>query len=286
MKKLIFATLFIFIFITSIFAQNAGKTLESIKMSSKTLGKDAKYSIYLPPNYDQNQRTYPVVYLLHGYTGCETDWVQFGDLPAMADKAIAQNQIPPMIIVMPDAQNSWYVNSPAGNYEDFFIKEFIPYIDATYRTRAKKDSRALTGLSMGGNGSFMYAMKYPEMFGASVILSGAFWSNKISEERKNTLSNYFETIYGKDPANAPTWKENNPFFFLKKEKIKDYNSVKLLFDCGDDDFVINDHLELNLLLKELKINHELRIREGVHNWKFWRESITPALQFCGETFHH
>ncbi len=282
-------SIFIFLLFTfSISAQNEGKIYESLSFFSKILQKEARYSIYLPEGYDESQRKYPVVYLLHGYSGNETDWIHSGETPTRADAAIATGQIPPMIIVMPDAQNSWYINSPAGagNYEDFFIKELIPRMDSTYRTRAKKDGRALAGLSMGGHGSFLYAMKHHEMFGACAVLSGSFWPDDYFEERKDMVGKFFEPIYGKDFKNSAAWKNNNPFYFLEKEKINDYNSVKIYFDCGDDDFVMNGQTQLDQHLRKLKINHELRIRDGIHNWKFWREGLIPALQFCGEVFHH
>ena len=286
MKKIL---LFVFLFVVQYsFAQSSGKVLESLSFLSKTLKKEAKYSIYLPPDYDKNQRNYPVVYLLHGYTGNETDWIQQGEAPTLIDRAIAAGTIPPMIVVMPDGQNSWYVNAPVGgwNYEDFFIKEFVPRIDSMYRTRAKKDGRALAGLSMGGNGSFMYAMKYPTMFGACAVLSGAFFSENSFQERADMTGKFFEPVYGKEPNKTEAWKTNNPFYFLKKENLESYNSVKIYFDCGVDDFVTPAQLELDLLLRKLKIKHELRIREGIHNWQFWREGLIPALQFCGDVFLH
>jgi enterochelin esterase-like enzyme len=287
MKKILF-TLFIFTFQYHTFAQSTGKVLESISFLSKTLKKEAKYSIYLPPDYDKNERKYPVVYLLHGYTGNETDWIQQGEAPTLIDRAIANGTIPPMIVIMPDGQNSWYVNSPTTNwnYEDFFIKEFIPRMDSMYRTRAKKDSRALAGLSMGGYGSFMYAMKYPTLFGSCAMLSAAFFSDTGFQERGDMTAKFFEPVYGKEANKTEAWKANSPFYFLKKENVEAYNSVKIYFDCGDDDFVMPSHLELDLLLRKLKINHELRIREGVHNWRYWREGLIPALQFCGDAFIH
>ena len=286
MKKILFI-LCLFTF-QQISAQTSGKVLESLSFLSKTLKKEAKYSIYLPPDYDKNQRNYPVVYLLHGYTGNETDWIQQGEAPTLIDRAITAGTIPPMIVIMPDGQNSWYVNSPITNwnYEDFFIKEFIPRMDSMYRTRAKKDSRALAGLSMGGNGSFMYAMKYPDIFGSCAVLSGAFFSDNSFQDRSDATARFFEPVYGKEPNKTEAWKIDNPFYFLKKENINAYNSVKIYFDCGDDDFVTPGQLELDLLLRKLKINHELRIREGVHNWRFWREGLIPALQFCGDVFIH
>lgn len=271
------------------FAQQS-KILESQSFKSKSLKREAKYSIYLPAGYEQNNRTYPVLYLLHGYTGNEKDWVHLGETPQIADKNIANGTTPPMIIVMPDGQNSWYINAPVGNsgFEDFIIKDLIPHIDSTYRTRPQKDGRAIAGLSMGGNGAFCLSLKYPTLFGAAVVMSGAFFAPSTYEQKDdaNRMIKFFEPLYGKDFMTTEAWQKNSPFLFLKKENIESYNTVKILFDCGDDDFVTESQLYLSLHLRQLKVKHELRIREGVHDWKYWREALPTALQFCGEVFHH
>ncbi len=133
-----------FIFVIGIFnyafTQNAGKIIEQKTVASKILNKDVKYTIYLPPDYTSSDRTYPVVYLLHGYTDDNTGWLQFGEINRYADKAIAEGTIPPMIIVMPNGDSSFYINSYDGKemYEDFFIKEFMPSIEKTYRGKSRK----------------------------------------------------------------------------------------------------------------------------------------------------
>src|SRR5215212_2711400 len=111
------------IFLTSIFsiyifnvtvAQHAGRVIEEQIIKSNILKKDVKYTIYLPADYSTSERTYPVVYLLHGYTDDHTGWLQFGEINRYADKAIADGTIPPMIIIMPNGDSSWYINSYDG----------------------------------------------------------------------------------------------------------------------------------------------------------------------------
>ena len=106
------------------YAQPAGKVLETRIVKSTILGKDVRYTVYLPADYETSNRTYPVVYLLHGYTDDNTGWLQFGEINRYADKAIADGTIPPMIIIMPNGDSSWYINSYDGkeNYEDFFCE--------------------------------------------------------------------------------------------------------------------------------------------------------------------
>lgn len=112
---------------------------ESQKFYSNLLNKDVSYSIYLPDGYGLSERTYPVLYLLHGWTDDETSWIQMGDMQAITDRAIMQGLAAKMIVVMPNAWETWYVNSYDGKfpYEDMFFEELIPYIQRTYKARTE-----------------------------------------------------------------------------------------------------------------------------------------------------
>lgn len=140
-----------------VIAAPQARLLESIRMNSSLLNRTVKYSIYLPPDYYTSNRRYPVVYLLHGYGDDETGWVQFGEANQIVDEQISKGNLPPMIIVMPDAGATWYVNDYQNKvrYEDMFVQEFIPHIDSTYRTRPKREFRGISGLSMGGHGALV-----------------------------------------------------------------------------------------------------------------------------------
>jgi enterochelin esterase-like enzyme len=168
------------------FAQQTGKVIEQSTVSSSVMHRAVKYSLYLPPGYEADQRTYPVVYLLHGFTDDHTGWLQFGEINRYADKAIAEGTIPPMIIVMPNADSSFYINSYDNKekYEDFFIKEFMPTIEKRYRIKAKKQYRGVAGLSMGGYGTLIYALKYPELFAAAAPFSAAVGMMKQLYKRR------------------------------------------------------------------------------------------------------
>ena len=126
-------------------AQNTGKVIEHLIIRSNILSRNVAYTIYLPPDYTTSERMYPVVYLLHGYTDDNTGWLQFGEINRYADKAITEGIIPPMIIVMPNGDSSWYINSYDGKekYEDFFIKEFIPAVEKEYRIKKNKEFQIL-----------------------------------------------------------------------------------------------------------------------------------------------
>lgn len=122
------------------FAQLPGKIIEQQNISSNILGKNVKYSIYLPPNYETSKEVYPVIYLLHGYGGNNNAWIKSGNINQYADKAIGNNTIPPIIIVMPNGDSSWYINSYDNKvkYEDFFVNEFMPAIEKMYRIKSEK----------------------------------------------------------------------------------------------------------------------------------------------------
>src|SRR5918993_4158427 len=159
-----------------VFAQS-GKVQDNLTLPSKILKGNRNYAVYLPPDYETSQRSYPVLYLLHGGGDDQTGWVQFGEVQSITDKAILEGKATPMIIVMPDANTTrrGYFNSVSGDwrYEDFFFQELMPYVEKTYRIKTEKRYRAIAGLSMGGGGTLMYAMHHPELFSSACPLSAS-----------------------------------------------------------------------------------------------------------------
>jgi len=269
-----------------------GRLIEGQSVESTILPQPVNYSIYLPPDYEISQRSYPIVYLLHGYTDDETAWVQFGEVDRLATDAILQGIIPPMIIAMPDAGVSWYINNhdESVRYEDFFIDEFIPHIETTYRVRAQKQFRGVAGLSMGGYGSLIYALKHPDLFTAAAPLSAAIYTEEevvnVSQQRWNRTEG---VLYGTDLSGEDRitdhWKANNPFYILESSEIEPLREIAYYFDCGDDDFLFRGNVMFMLSLREKDISHEFRVREGAHNWTYWRTGIVDALAFIGDRFH-
>jgi len=194
-----------------------------------------------------------------------------------------------MIIVMPDAKVTWYSNDYLGvvRYEDMFIQEFIPYIDATFPSRASKEFRAVAGLSMGGYGSLLYGLKHPELFTACAGLSAAVLTDDEMRNRLKERGYNFKEIYG--PMAGDTlpkgWSNNSIINIVKNSNSKTYVSLGVWLDCGDDDFLIKGNIQLQLLLVEKGIRHEFRERDGGHTWSYWRTGIGPALSFIGQRFH-
>jgi S-formylglutathione hydrolase FrmB len=138
-------------------------------------------AVYLPPSYETSpQKRYPTLYLLHGFTGKITEWTRNGyqgmSLQPVMDGLIKSGALGEMIVVVPTGANayggSFYTNSTVtGNWEDYITRDLVSYIDNTYRTIAKSESRGIAGHSMGGYGSIMLAMKHPDIYSAAYALS-------------------------------------------------------------------------------------------------------------------
>lgn len=291
MKKIIvFFVVFMVLFFNHFaFAQPIGKVIELETVKSKILNKDVPYSVYLPADYQTSSRNYPVVYLLHGFTDDNTSWVQFGEVNRYADRAIAEGKIPPMIIIMPDADSTFYINSYDGKekYGDFFIREFMPAVEKKFRIKAEKAYRGVAGLSMGGYGSLMYSLKYPELFAAAAPLSAAVWDDDTfagNEGYENVLGRVFgRGLKGKERL-TKIWYDNSPLKIIEQKSADELRKVRYWIDCGDDDFLIKGNCLLHIALTEKGVPHEFRVRGGAHNWTYWRTGVTDALQFIGDSF--
>jgi enterochelin esterase-like enzyme len=269
-----------------------GKVQERLSINSKILGKEVHFTMYLPADYETSQRKYPITYLLHGYTDDDTGWLQYGEINRYADKAINDGTIPPMIIAMPDGGVAWYINNSDGTvlYEDFFIKEFMPYIEKTYRVKTEKRFRGVAGLSMGGFGTLVFALKHPELFAACAPLSAAVWDDDDAVKTpQDSYDRTFAVLYGKGLQGKArlneTWYANNPLSIVAKKSVDDLKKVKYWIDCGDDDFLINGNMSLHKALKDKGVPHEFRVRDGGHTWEYWRTGIVDALKFIGTSFH-
>ena len=266
------------------------RLLESLRLNSSLLNRAVKYSVYLPPDYYVTNRRYPVVYLLHGYSDDETGWVQFGEADRIADAGIESGEIPPMIIVMPDAEVTWYMNDYQAKtrYEDMFMQEFIPHIDSTLRTRTNRAYRAVSGLSMGGHGSLLYAMHRPDLFGNCAALSAAvFTDESITGMDTTNYNRRFAFLLGPGVGQERLtnhWKRNSPLTLAKSAPEGDLKRVRWWLDCGDDDFLTNANALLHIAFNDRKVPHEYRVRDGAHTWSYWRTGLPDALKFIGVGF--
>ncbi len=270
----------------------AGRVVEGQSLPSAILGRDVNFAVYLPPDYAASGRRYPVVYLLHGYTDDESAWIQFGEVNLAADRGIDGREFPPLIIVMPDAGVSWYINDHQNKvrYEDMFIRELIPHIDKTYRTRPKKEFRGVAGLSMGGWGALVFSMRHPDMFAACAAFSAAVWTDEeySAMEEKEYIS-MLGPVFGPRPSGKARltahFESYSPLEQAKTMSVDTLQKVRYYIDCGDDDELIRGNSALHVILKDRKVPHEFRVRDGGHTWSYWRTGIADGLKFIGQSFH-
>ena len=285
MRKTILSTLCMLLCIVSCLAQSAVK--ESLSFKSDLLHRDVNYSIYLPEDYNTSNRSYPVLYLLHGWTDNETSWIQMGDMKQIADETIESGEAVNMIIVMPDAKETWYVNAYDGKdpYEDMFFQELIPFIEKTYRARTNREFRAIAGLSMGGYGSFVYCMHHPELFSACAPLSAAVYTDEQVKQftAKGRQDSLFDKIYGKGIL-TDHWQKNNVLKLLEDKTAKDFWHLQFYIDCGDKDKLLHGNYIIHEMMQAKDIKHEFRVRGGGHSWTYWRTALPTVLKVCSKQF--
>lgn len=287
MKKLIITTMLMFWVISIIVAQG-GHVFETRTLKSGILKAERKYSIYLPPGYEESDQSYPVLYLLHGSGDDHTGWVQFGQVQYIADKAIAEGKAAHMIIVMPDAntERRGYFNDIRGdfNYEDFFFKELIPHIEQTYRVRKERRYRAISGLSMGGGGTIFYSLHQPGMFAAAAPLSASTGSWEI-EQQKSRLGEVASKVSEKQVEDY--FNRHSIEGVLKnasKEDLDEIKRIRWYISCGDDDFLYEGNALMHITFKKNEIPHEYRVKDGAHTWTYWRMELPLVLEFVSKSF--
>ena len=162
-------------------ASAAERNVATVEFFSECVGRKLKYNVALPANYDSSDRRYPVLYLLHGFSGNYTQWARFG-----APSAAKTHEL---IVVMPDGGNSWYIRwagSEAGQKNDWegaIVKDLVAHVDSTYRTIAAREGRAIGGLSMGGYGAVVLGLRHPDLFCSIGSYSGALNYARNSAER-------------------------------------------------------------------------------------------------------
>jgi len=267
-------------------AAQTGKVFDNLSVPSEILGGERQYAVYLPPDYDTSERSYPVLYLLHGGGDDQTGWVQFGEVLRITDNAIRDGSATPMIIIMPDANTGTrgYTNNATGDwrYEDFFFDEFMPAVESRYRIRREKRYRAVAGLSMGGGGSFYYALHRPDLFSSAAPLSAS--TGPLTREALDAQLNR---------ANSPATPEQRQAWFERYSvvhlvntlPVEDLKAVRWFIDCGDDDFLYEGNSLVHIALRKREVPHEFRIRDGGHRWTYWRESLPEVLRFISDAFH-
>ncbi len=281
MKKILFA-----VFMTLAFLPlRAGKVVTD-SLSSKILGTVVKYNVYLPSDYNSGNH-YPAVYLLHGLSDDYTAWVKRGNMQTVADELVRSGEARPMVIIMPnaggpDTHNTWngYFNMPGCSYEDFFFGELVPAVEKKYNCGGSKGRRAVMGLSMGGGGSTVYAQRHPDMFSSCYAMSA--WL-----DNKNDEVGYKKGSYDKLYLVGQAVRKHSALDYLDnadEATLEKLRTVAWFFDCGDDDFLLQQSMDLHMKMRARKVHSELRVRNGVHNWEYWHLALRLSLPFASRNF--
>ena len=264
----------------------SGKVMDNLTLQSKILGMERKYAIYLPADYETSSRTYPVLYLLHGGGDDQTGWVQFGEVLNITDKAVKEGTATPMIIVMPDANTTrrGYSNNATGTwlYEDFFFKELMPFVEKKYRIKTEKRFRAIAGLSMGGDGSFTYALHHPELFSSACPLSAG--TGPLTMEMAKTNVKRVDST-ATDAQIEAFYNRQSVLQLINNMPEDQKKAVRWYMDCGDDDFLYEGNSLVHIAMRKKEIPHEFRARDGGHTWTYWRQALPEVLAFVSQAFH-
>jgi len=252
---------------------NDAASVEPLKVASRSMAKEIKNIVIVPKPYSAKGNAIPVLYLLHGAGGDYTDWLT--NVPEIKAYADQYN----MMIVCPDGgSTSWYFDSPIDKrmkYETYISKELVNWVDGKYHTIKNKAGRAVAGLSMGGHGAFYLAFRHPDVWGAAGSMSGGVDIRPFPEEwdiaeRLGPYAQY-----------PDRWERNtvtNMLYLLTG------NSLKLIFDCGTDDFFYGVNRNLHLKMLERNIAHDYIERPGGHTVEYWKNAIKYQLLFFDSFF--
>ncbi len=256
----------------TLFFSSQAATVDTVNIYSTAMKKSSKCVVVVPGTANNTQR-FPVVYLLHGYSGNYSNWInRVPELGTLADTW-------QLIIVCPDGEySSWYFNSPLDSnyqYETYIATEVVHYIDKHFPTLPDKNNRAITGLSMGGHGGLFLGWRNPEIFSACGSMSGGVNLN-AARSKYDISKRIGDTIRYKN-----NWNDYSVYYMIEKAPRQ---PLAIIFDCGTEDFFYDINAQLHKKMVQLKIQHDYIERPGAHNWEYWRNALPYQLQFFSRHF--
>jgi len=241
--------------------------VEEATFHSASVDRDMRYLVILPHDYGAG-RSFPVLYLLHGLYGDYKNWDTRTGIETYAKEMS-------FLIVMPDADDSWYTNSatvPADKFEDYIANDLISEIERKYRTIRDRRARAIAGLSMGGYGAVKLALKYPDRFAFAASLSGAFNAPRDLDHLRPEFGARLLEVFGQAGNRART--ENDVFLLRKIAQDDPY----FYLACGTADFFLDTNRALAAQLSAQQVAYEYHETSGGHTWEYWDSALNPMLQ--------
>src|SRR5579864_9082916 len=256
-------------------------------LHSKILKRAVHYCVQVPGSYDKKDASgqesrYPVLYYLHGLGDNEQSFSRSGGWTLIEDLR-EHGKIGDFLIVAPEGGASFYINSTDGTerYSDFFLREFMPYIEGKYRTVPGREGRAVTGISMGGYGALRFAFAYPELFSAVSAQSAALILD--SPEALNATG-MLGDVFG-SPIDMAHWRAYDPFALARKNRAE-IAKMAIYFNCGQSDEYGFDKgaAALDKQLTREKIPHEYRPYPGGHNMNYFLGHLAEVIEFHSHAF--
>jgi len=258
-------------------------------ISSRIMNREMSYSLLLPEDYDTNSDSFPVIYLFHGFGGDQNSWLVRCRINELVDSIQLTMHIRNFIYVMPDAGNSYFINNydSSNMISDYLSRELVPAIDSIFRTIPEQSSRAIMGLSMGGFGAIIDALKPPHQFGTVVALSAAVRTESIFKSLpQDRYEKYFGSIFGPGLSDTTRitnhWKENSPYSLTDTVLVNTMREINWYIDCGLDDFLLPANEAFHQFLKKNNVPHDYHVRPGGHNWAYWYKATVYGLLYLDE----
>jgi S-formylglutathione hydrolase FrmB len=273
----------------------AQSRIDCSALNSRVLKRAVRYCVYLPSGYDSEAakpaaQKYPVLYLLHGLGDNEQTLFNSGGW-TLLDDLRKQHKMGDFLIVAPEGRRSFYINSADGSerYSDFLLQEFMPRIESKYRVRARRTSRAISGISMGGYGALRLAFAHPELFSAVSAQSAALITDTPQQlnEAANTGSPVLAVlgpVFGR-PIDARLWNENNVFLLAKRNSVA-LHRLSIYFNCGQADNYgfEKGNLTLDQELSKEHIKHEYHPYPGDHSITYFLSHFAEVMEFHSRAF--
>jgi S-formylglutathione hydrolase FrmB len=286
-----------FLLIPILFGQaHAEGRIDCNAIQSRILNQSVHYCVMLPSGYEaatagHSVRRYPVLYFLHGLGDNEQTLFKGAGWDLIEDLR-QQGKISDFLIVTPDGMRSFYVNSADRRvrYSDFFIREFVPYIELHYAIRHERSARAISGVSMGGYGALRFAFAYPELFSSVSAESAALIAELPSQTEpthtRSPITGLLGSVFG-TPVDLHHWNQNSPFFLAKQNRTQIRTSrLSIYFNCGnEDEFGFDAGAgQLHRQLQAEGIPHEFHLYPGNHGAEYFLSHLGETLIFHSRAF--